>query len=86
MINIQIGETKSSWEVWETDAPAEYDGFGTFQIMAVDKERTVLIRTEHWDWQTQRYSSGMHLHKPSSLAEEDVQMFLWNRLLGREKK
>jgi hypothetical protein len=86
MINITIGQTSSSWEVWETDAPIEYDGFGTFQIASYLKERTVLIRSEHKDWQTNRYGSGFHKHGPSSQAENDVCMFLWNRLLGREAK
>jgi hypothetical protein len=86
MINITIGNTASSWEVWETDAPIDYDGFGTFQIASYLAVRTVLIRSEHKEWQTGRYASGFHKTEPSSLAENDVCMFLWNRLLGREAK
>jgi hypothetical protein len=99
-INIAIGqapfdgERMTSWEIWETDAPKDYDGFGTFQIMEYEDElsrkepkamlRTVLIRSEHWDWQTARYGSGMALSRPSGLDPADVAKFLWQRISGKE--
>jgi hypothetical protein len=100
-INIAIGqapfdgERMTSWEIWETDAPIDYDGFGTFQIMQYEDElsrkepkamlRTVLIRSEHWGWQTARYASGMALSRPSSLDAGDVATFLWHRISGKKE-
>lgn len=98
-INIAIGqapfegERMTTWEVWETDAPRDYDGFGTFTIMEYEDKlsskadppmlRTVLIRSEHWDWQTSRYCSGMNLSRPSGLDVDDVAKFLWQRVSGK---
>lgn len=99
-INIAIGqapfddERMTSWEIWETDAPRDYDGFGTFTIMEYEDKlsskadppmlRTVLIRCEHWNWQTARYSSGMHLSRPAGLDPADVAAFLWKRVSAKD--
>jgi hypothetical protein len=43
-----------------TDAPADYDGFGTITLEEVDGMRKVLIINEHLNWQRMRYWSGLH--------------------------
>ena len=89
-LNIAIGtvpgdfERVTSWEICETDAPVDYDGFGTFTVHEYDGIRTVLIRCEHWDWQTVRYASGNKFHRPSSFDVDDVAKVLWDRILGRQ--
>jgi hypothetical protein len=59
-----VDETVVGW----TTAPEAYDGFGT-ETLTLDAGRDVgrglpvrkvLIRKKHFDWQTQRYGSGMH--------------------------
>ena len=50
-----------------TDSPEGYDGFGTKTVEWLGCStkkgpvRTVEIQDEHFDWQTMRYSSGLHL-------------------------
>jgi hypothetical protein len=87
-IDIKIGEKETRWEIWDTTAPPDYDGFGTFTIydQRHGKEggcRTVLIRSEHKDWQLGRYQSGNHQQKESVFDAAHVATYLWNRLLGR---
>lgn len=79
-INIKIGNIETAWEIWETNAPRDYDGFGTFTIYEFNGERTVLIRCEHWNWQTARYQSGNHWHRASAFDEELVAKHLWNQM------
>lgn len=55
-----------------TDAPQDYDGFGTFSIYSFNSEvdidgqitrgpaRLVLVERDHLEWQRARYYSGMH--------------------------
>lgn len=91
-INIAIGqhpfdsEKLTSWEVCETNAPVDYDGFGTFAIHEYDGVRTVLIRCEHWNWQTARYSSGNKWCKPSNHDLSTITTLLWDRILGRKRE
>lgn len=59
-IKIQIGQFDGLYHAMDTKAPSDYDGFGTFTICEIDGTRTVLIRDEHFLWQTQRYSSGLN--------------------------
>ena len=88
-INIAIGqapfndERMTSWEIWETNAPKDYDGFGTFTIHQYNGTRTVLIRCEHWTWQTARYQSGNKWSKRSDFDPDDVAKALWDRILER---
>lgn len=55
----------ATYQRW-TNAPADFDGFGTVTLDAVDVRRNattwrrVEIRTEHRDWQETRYRSGNH--------------------------
>lgn len=73
------------WHIVDTNAPADYDGFGTFAVTEYEGTRTVLIRTEHYNWQTMRYSSGNHWHKESVHEEAAVAQALWHRLQGRKE-
>lgn len=51
-----------------TDAPPEYDGFGTrtenpnVGTGLRGAIRSVLTPAEHVEWQRQRYASGMYIH------------------------
>ncbi len=61
-----------------TTAPEAYDGFGTVtlaEVAGIDSHgraiRKVGIRPEHWDWQTQRYGSGMHV----AVRESEIERF-----------
>lgn len=61
-----------------TTAPAVYDGFGTTTLVEVagtDRHgrtiRKVGIRPEHFEWQTQRYGSGMH----PAVEESEIEKF-----------
>ncbi len=91
-INIAIAEggmsgpNVTTWEVWETEASVDYDGFGTFTIMELGGVRTVLIRSEHWDWQTSRYASGFCVSRKSDFDPKDVADFLWKRLMGKTEQ
>jgi hypothetical protein len=71
------------YHVMETDAPQAYDGFGTFAIDEYNGERTVLIRDEHFTWQTMRYSSGNHWSRPCLVGEQAIREILWKRILGK---
>ena len=59
-IKIAIGNDTKQFHIMTTDAPKEYDGFGTFCVGEFKSERTVLIRVEHFAWQQKRYQSGNH--------------------------
>lgn len=50
-----------------TSAPDCYDGFGTTTLAVVGRDlwrknpvRLVAVRSEHYDWQTERYASGLY--------------------------
>jgi hypothetical protein len=60
MITATIGHLTNTYVWVKTSAPAVCDGFGTFAIHAIGHQRWVLIEQEHFTWQTQRYSSGLH--------------------------
>ena len=67
-IKVEIGTFQGLFVAAITDAPEAYDGFGTFTLETINDEadesskifRLVLIRTEHLQWQTGRYSSGLY--------------------------
>ncbi len=59
-IEIQVGDKKFSYGLFSTEAPADYDGFGTFEIMKSGDMRYVLIRDLHEKWQIQRNGSGLY--------------------------
>jgi hypothetical protein len=71
----------------DTNAPSEYDGFGTLEIARWFEDendryamRTVLVRDEHVGWQTARYASGMHTPTPSVHDVEHIVQELWKRI------
>jgi hypothetical protein len=86
VINIAIHGVVNTFHVIETDAPKDYDGFGTFAICEVPQAdgrrplRTVMIREEHEGWQVARYRSGMNVVAPTNFAMEDIAEFLWTKL------
>jgi hypothetical protein len=68
------------WHIVDTKAPKNYDGFGTFTINEYYGTRTVLIRAEHFQWQTARYSSGIHGWEPTLHDEGDIAEAIWHRI------
>jgi hypothetical protein len=83
-IAIGSGTEPVTYHVMDTTAPVDYDGFGTFTITEFEDVRTVLIRDEHYQWQTGRYGSGMKTCQPTIHDIGAIQQALWKRLLGRE--
>ncbi len=70
-----------------TTAPEAYDGFGTrtlAEVAGTDRRgktiRKVGIRPNAWEWQTQRYGSGMH----AAVEEGEIEKFsdLWMMVDG----
>jgi hypothetical protein len=80
-IEIKIGDGESSsWQIVKTNAPKDYDGFGTFTVIELsDNERLVLIREEHFVWQTMRYASGNNVWEAQSYLKDAVIDELWKR-------
>ena len=60
--DLQLGTFKASYRLYETTAPVDYDGCGTITVTGggAKEPRWVLVRTEHEEWQTMRYRSGMY--------------------------
>jgi hypothetical protein len=95
-IKVQIGGDESvTYHAIDTAAPADYDGFGTFEVIRYNDGtelrdgtprmvRVVLVRAEHLNWQTARYSSGMFAATPTVHDVEHIATELWKRLQGRE--
>jgi hypothetical protein len=87
-ISVAINGESVTYVIAETQAPKEYDGFGTFSLYEYyDDEdqsnnyRIVLIRLEHLAWQEGRYASGMFAAQlPSWLDPKNVVNELWVRL------
>jgi len=96
-LTIQIGRDSRRYRIVLTDAPASFDGFGTLSLGHVDQElgrgrsedcRYVLIDEKHFDWQTMRYRSGLHVAVTAEnnpfdaylLDASEVQRTLWQAL------
>jgi hypothetical protein len=84
-IAIGDGDNHVCFHALDTDAPKDYDGFGTFSVCEYDKVRTVLVRSEHLQWQTMRYQSGNHYAKPTIHRMRDIEEALWIRIRGGDK-
>lgn len=63
-LTVRIGAEELHYEVWWTQAPPAYDGFGTITISKCSAGRLVLISPKAKDWQLSRYSSGLHTAWP----------------------
>lgn len=92
-ISIHIGGIEGSepttWHPVETNAPKDFDGFGTFEVVTYDDEkrgnvRLVLVREEHYTWQTMRYSSGWYQWEESQHDEAAIVEELWKRIQGKD--
>lgn len=57
-IEVKIGRYEMTYLVYKTQAPEEYDGFGTLEIAKSGEMRYVVIKQQHEDWQIKRYASG----------------------------
>lgn len=95
---IQLGPIELNYVLALTDAPKNYDGFGTFTIAEYGwpvegytrkDARLVAIRAEHLHWQTGRYSSGLNTCWTGSegleavaAEEKDIAETLYKKLLA----
>jgi hypothetical protein len=83
-IIVQIGNDEAVlYHLRQTRAPKDYDGFGTIELADAGGEygRLVLIRDQHYDWQSSRYSSGFFACAvPVEFDRGDAQSFLWERI------
>jgi hypothetical protein len=85
LFKMEINGAASRWHIVETDAPADYDGFGTFTISELGGDtRIVLVRDEHYQWQTARYQSGLHrFEELSDDWNNAVEVAIWKRIAGK---
>jgi hypothetical protein len=70
-VRLQIGGINITYHLYETNAPVDYDGFGTHTFYLTGDTRYVLIDEQHVAWQTGRYGSGLHRAQPCDLVNED---------------
>ena len=85
-VSVRIGVDHVLYHIRVTRAPKNYDGFGTIELRDYGQPvgRLVLIRDEHYGWQTGRYQSGMFACTPPDYDNQsEVQQELWRRLLGQ---
>jgi|SRR5215469_10888982 len=87
VIPIRLGGTSHVFfHARQTTAPKNYDGFGTIELATWSGEgkevnRLVLIRDEHFEWQTMRYASGNHTPiLPEYFDLKSVEEALWKRI------
>jgi len=89
-VSVTIGnDNPVVYHIRQTRAPLAYDGFGTIELMNAGGEfgRIVLIRDEHFQWQTSRYASGMFACvEPDHIDAGDIQQILWHRILGKDNR
>ena len=96
-LKVQIGNFTIDGVLIVTDAPRAYDGFGTVEVQNFESPvevggvytkgdaRLVLVRSEHLDWQTSRYSSGLHAaHPAEDYFVAGAEEALVKRLTGAE--
>jgi hypothetical protein len=79
-ITVTINDETVRYYARQTDAPKDYDGFGTVELADFAGERLVLIREEHYQWQTARYSSGLHGTDETSQPISAVTGELWKKI------
>lgn len=95
VIPLTVGEFSTRLHLWETTAPENYDGFGTFTVHSYHTGptgkpiRVVAIQDRHVEWQTSRYHSGLGAARPVSAEDPDCffghlrASDITDRLLGR---
>ena len=69
-IRITINNNSITYAIRETNAPRNYDGFGTITLVDHGDARTVAIVPEHLHWQTTRYGSGLFGCREVSAADK----------------
>jgi len=86
-LTIQIGHVgPTTYQLYETGAPRDYDGFGTLELYVrcgtiEAPTRMIAIKEEHRAWQISRNASGLYGTKP--LRGEEYARYATNRLLTR---
>jgi len=79
-IVVSIDGQPITYHLRQTRAPRDYDGFGTLTVSVFDDMRWVLIKEEHLQWQSVRYSSGMFAAiEPDEHMRDQIIQELWKR-------
>ncbi len=88
MIEIKIGRHSAKYIIVMTNAPKDYDGFGTFTVNQSGKDRIVAIQEQHLDWQTHRYGSGLYActNYEKSNCDDHYAEMIWKRIINGEDK
>ena len=90
-IRVLIGTFDRTYGLYETSAPANYDGMGTLVIAESADDhgkptRYVLIDEKARAWQEGRNSSGLHFTRPvEGISALYVQEKLVRRVLGEKE-
>lgn len=80
-VKVMIGKFEAEYVLYNTKAPAAYDGFGTISLDTHSGGRTVAIQVRNEEWQTMRYRSG--LHQAEKLDDPGMDVWLADMLLNR---
>lgn len=83
-ITVRIGNAVRHYTLFETTAPVNYDGFGTFGVYGDDSttSRFALVDQDHATWQLARWSSGLCPGWPAlAFSKQDLTDLLWGRII-----
>ena len=83
---ITIGDFERTYCAMQTEAPANYDGFGTIQIYSGPRDgktvRYVLVDVDHKTWQEGRYGSGLYFYEDVSGIDDHIRETLYKKLMA----
>jgi len=89
---LQLGTMEAEYRLYQTNAPVEADGFGTFTVTGSAPGadyphglRFVLVRVEHETWQIARYASGLWSREPEEIDHNIagwITETLYKRMVG----
>jgi hypothetical protein len=80
VLALKIGRLERTYQLYETNAPENYDGFGTMGIYSGGENRFVLIDVKHLEWQVQRYRSGIFKADKSDIPIEWAEQILIDKI------
>jgi hypothetical protein len=81
---VTIGDFERTYFAIKTDAPLQYDGFGTIQIYSGPQDgktiRYVLVDVDHKTWQESRYGSGLYFFEDVTGIDDHIRETLYKKL------
>jgi hypothetical protein len=85
-IEIKLGTFERTYVAMETEAPENYDGFGTIQIYSGPRGektvRSVLVDVDHKTWQEGRYGSGLYHYEDVTGIDDYIREALYKKLMA----